>query len=538
MSYIYASDFHPVTDKSKDTTEALRACFHAAEQEKNTVIVIEPGAYLLEGLVPIALPGDTRVIATGAVFYFPEHLGAKQDRSMFRGENISGFSWTGGKFVGYVYDPEEREHKWEPCAHTVCIEIYRKGTDIRDYSFTDMEAENVAGPVIHICGEKDDADEHIYAENVQISNCRFYNCGVMMWDYGYLWQNIVYASAYGEEKVKEAFRYMPEEVMSSELRLQDGKLFADIMPQWRGDEKDTVTFFGKTLPAEIIRGKRYYVVNEGAENGLLLSESYGGEPICLQNLPQGVRLFRNMFYVYRLYFPVGNTSQQKGAIDVTLCKNIRIINCCFGAVGDSMHILECENAVFANNQILRARMGAFYIGFRCKNVTVTGNTVYGTNGSRVISVERESEDIVISGNTFTGGGRGSWFNQPKNIVVSNNIFIRNTNKCKKNLEIGRISYATGDFERYPELYFTTWQDNASTYGPVVISGNIIETDESADAAIAFNPGGKDILIEGNVFRGAVNEIHVAKECEQPMLHQNLHEGAIKEKMFHNPANVK
>lgn len=534
MSYIRLSDYIP----NYPTKEAaLRACFADAVQDSQTVLLIEPGEYILEGLVPIPLPGDTHVIAHGAVFSFPVDLGDNTDRSMFRGENISDFSWEGGKFLGYVYNPDAKEHVWAPCTHTVCIEIYRKGQDIRNFRFTGMEAENVAGPVVHICGEKDEVTSFL-AENVDVENCRFINCGLMMWDYGYLWQNIVFANETAPEKVQEAYRYMPEEVMSSSLTLEDGKLYADFMPQWNHDEKDSVTLFGDTLPEGIVRGKRYFVVNEGSENGLLLSETYGGEPVTLTSMPENTRLFRNMFYVYRLYFPIGNTSSQKGAIDTTLCRNVSITGCRFSAVGDSMHILECENAVFANNQILGARMGAFYIGFQCKNVTVTGNTVYGTNGSRIISVERESEDIVITGNTFTGGGRGSWFNQPKNIVISNNIFIHNTNKCTNDLKTGRICYATGEFERYSELYFTTWQDSGNAYGPVVISDNIIDSLPSADAAIALNPGGQDISIHNNIFRGSTGDIHVACGCEMPTFQNNIHQGEIIDRIFINPANVK
>jgi phosphoribosylanthranilate isomerase len=42
-------------------------------------------------------------------------------------------------------------------------------------------------------------------------------------------------------------------------------------------------------------------------------------------------------------------------------------------------------------------MGAFFIAQFCKNVTVSCNTVLGTNGSRVMSVEKSTEDITIVG---------------------------------------------------------------------------------------------------------------------------------------------
>lgn len=531
MAYIYLSHYM----KTFDTNDAMRACFAEAAKDNHAVVIIEPGEYLLEGLKPIVLSSDTIVQAHGAVFFFPEELGENCRRFMFCGEGIENFTWDGGKFIGYVHDPEAMQNKWEPRAHTVCIEMIGGGKNI---SFRNMEAENIAGPVIHVRGEKDADAIRKYAEHIRICDCRFHHCGMVMWDYGYLWQNIVFSEHYPKETVEKAYRYMPEEVMSSELSLQGGKLYATVMPRKMEEETDTVTFFGNELPPEIKRGKRYYVINGGAENGLMICEEQGGDAIVFSDFPKGVRLFRNMFYVFRLYTPVGADCRRKGAIDVTLCKDVSISGCAFDAYGDSMHILECENAVFANNRILGARMGAFYIGFQCKNVTVTGNTVYGTNGSRVVSVERESEDIVIVGNTFIGGGRGAWFNQPKNIVVSNNIFKNNTRKCEPNFETGRICYATGEFEQYPELYFTTWQDNGKPYGPITICGNIIETGDCSSGAIAFNPGGKDIMVEGNVVRGKNTAVHVASGCEMPYFADNIGLDEVVERTFYNPANVK
>ena len=95
----------------------------------------------------------------------------------------------------------------------------------------------------------------------------------------------------------------------------------------------------------------------------------------------------------------------------------------------------------------------------------------------------------------------------------------------------------GDFESYPELYFTTWQAGAE-YGPVIVRGNIFETDAGASAAVAFNPGGRDILLDGNVFRGDVREIHVAGGCDMPVLGNNIGMGDIIDHTFVNTANVR
>ncbi|MCQ2385091.1 MAG: right-handed parallel beta-helix repeat-containing protein, partial [Clostridia bacterium] len=421
-----------------------------------------------------------------------------------------------------------------PDAYTGCVHIETAGNGRSEtLRFAAITAENVAGAVVYVGGTRENP-----ARSVDVRNCRFHNCGKFMWDYGYLWQRIVFSSRYSEKETANAFRYMPAAEMSSPLFLRDGKLFAEKMPAMRHAERDQVTFFGETMPEGIKRGKQYAVLNRGTENGLVIAEDFGQPPLVFSSLPEGLRLFRNMFYVFHdLFSPVGATQPQKGSIDVTLCRDVSVSGCRISASGDSMHILECRNVVFSGNQITGARMGAFYIGFHCDNVTVTGNTVDGSNGSRVVSVERSSENIVITGNTFRNGGRGSWFNQPKNIIISDNLFLRNTGKSTPSLTKGRVCQATGDFEQCPELYFTTWEENG-TYGPVLLRGNIIETEETAQAAVAFNAGGRDLRLEGNCVRGGVCVLQVAAGCEPPFVAQGQGFTDTVEGTYVNTANVR
>ncbi len=528
------SAFGAVGDGVHNDAEALRACFAAAADCPHTLLTIEPGDYLVDTVDPIPLCSGLTVHAQGAVFHFPRDLGENTSRRMFYGENIHNFTWQGGHFIGHVYDPDRADNPWPPVTYTGCLHIHTtgEGTTAR-ILVRDVTGEDVAGSVIHVRGRQDS-----YASQVDIRDCRFVRCGKFMWDYGYLWQHAVFAHEYAPDAVANAMAYLPKEQMSSPLSLQDGKIYADYMPAMMPEERDQVTFFGAAVPADTVRGKQYYVVNKGADNGLILSETEGGEPIALTDMPAGCRLFRNMFYIFHdLYAPVGDLAQQKGSVDTTKCEHVTISGCRMDAAGDSMHILECRHVTFTGNQVSGSRMGAFYIGFLCENVTVTGNTVLGTNGSRTMSVERSSKDITITGNTFIGGGRGCWLNQPYNVIVSDNIFIRNTQKCVPDIQRGRICQATGDFESYPELYFTTWQENAE-YGPVIVRGNIFDTDEGAQAAVAFNPGGRDILLDGNVFRGQVRHIHVAAGCDRPLIANNIGMGDIREHTFVNTANVR
>jgi hypothetical protein len=165
-------------------------------------------------------------------------------------------------------------------------------------------------------------------------------------------------------------------------------------------------------------------------------------------------------------------------------------------------------------------MGAFFLAEFCKNAVITGNTVDGSNGSRVISVEKSCEDVTIVGNTFRNGGRGSWINQPRNFVLADNIFVNNTTKCERDPRRGRRSFLTGDYERYAEVYFTT-HEPGGRYGNVTVRGNIFTSGPHATHAMTFAPGGDSIRVEGNTFRGVATDIPAPAGCERVVIRDNL-----------------
>ncbi len=133
----------------------------------------------------------------------------------------------------------------------------------------------------------------------------------------------------------------------------------------------------------------------------------------------------------------------KGSIDLAGCKNKSVTGCKLSSLGDAMHIHSSHNNTFSNNHITRSRMRAFFLSEFCKNSTITGNTVDGTNGSRIMTIEKSNEDVVVIGNTFRNGGRGSWINQPKNLIITNNISINNTTKGEQDPWRRRRDYKTG-----------------------------------------------------------------------------------------------
>ncbi len=324
-----------------------------------------------------------------------------------------------------------------------------------------------------------------------------------MWDYGYLWQIVTYPEVFQPWEVERAFRYFRSDL------LQDGTIAAgDDRVRlnneggiWRRSvsdaPKEALTFLGSNLPAEITRGRQYFVT-EATAQFIRVALEPGGTPIRFSRSGT-LRLARDVFAHYLAAYAPAGSGPGKGAFDIVAARDVRVTGCQLSALGDTMHIQRCKNIVFANNHILGSRMGAFFLAEYCQNATVTGNLVDGTNGSRVVSVEKSCTDVILMGNTFRNGGRGAWINQPVNFIMTGNLFINNTQKNSPDPRTGRIVYQTGRPGAFPELYFTLHQSHGS-YGPVIVRNNIFQLgDHCPEEAVTFAPNGHDIVFEGNTF---------------------------------------
>lgn len=138
---------------SADASQALRACLEEAGSYPRSVVVLEPGDYLVDSREPLPLYSGMTVRAEGAVFCFPRSLRTARSRVLFSGENVQDLQWYGGHFIGYVYDPRAADNDWEPADYTGCLQLI--GTDGCSCSrvlFSGITAENVAGAVIHVRG--------------------------------------------------------------------------------------------------------------------------------------------------------------------------------------------------------------------------------------------------------------------------------------------------------------------------------------------------------------------------------------------------
>jgi len=513
------SQFRPNANGKSDDTPAFQRLFEAVSKFGGGTVTIPAGEYYVSGLSSISLPSNTTVFAYGANFHLPKTLGDQARIVVFKGENITNFTWFGGHFEGYCFDHRNPPNMWEPNVNTRIFVISTSESGKTDHIlFRDVSSNKVAGAIVNIEGFKKVHDlptVENFATNVSVENCTFIDSGKFMWDYGLLWQIIVFSEEYTPSDLAMAKKYFRNDLIRSNVKMNDGddKILFDnklnpISISNSALPKDAVCFFGDKLPENIIKGKQYFIVTSTAQY-IQVSDQPKGEPITFKGSSSATKTnliynLQDAFYV--LYAPIGS-GPGKGCVDLVACKNTRITGCKISALGDAMHIHSCHNNIFSNNQILGARMGAFFLAEYSKNSSIVGNTVNGTNGSRIMSIERSNEDVTVIGNTFRNGGRGSWINQPKNLIMQGNIFINNTTKCDPGPWIGRKTFKTGTWESYSEIYFTTYQKGGK-YGPVILKDNIFETGPGAAAAIQFEKNGEDVLVEGNFFKGNTGIINL------------------------------
>ncbi len=191
----------------------------------------------------------------------------------------------------------------------------------RDLHFRDVSSDGLGGAAITVLGApKNGSDREIaaYAHNVTIEHCTLERTGKFMWDYGFLWQITVWPEDYDENLRTMARKYFRNDLVREALRIEanDDRVFLDnktLLPvsvaRWGAESErgyDSVCFFGKQLPKNIVRGRQYFVVDSQPEF-LRISETVGGPPIRFSEAAgQDAKLITNLFQSHlALYAPRG-----------------------------------------------------------------------------------------------------------------------------------------------------------------------------------------------------------------------------------------
>ena len=504
---------------------SLRHAFEAAKP--GDTLVIPPGDYALDGKVPIPIKSDLTVIAEEATFRLPEQMGDQARAVLFQGEDIRNLTWRGGRFVGHVFDQSRADNTWEPNVNTRGILITTSaGGRTENLRFEKIQSDGLAGAAITVLGaEKKGTKKEIltYAKDIRVTDCRLERTGKYMWDYGYLWQITVWPEEFGPTEHAHAKKYFRHDLVRDDVKMAagDDRVFFDntkplplskIREGLEADRgHDSLCFFGDALPSNLVRGRQYFVV-ESTPTYVRIADKPLGTPIRFQtSAGPKTKLITQLFYAHLALYSPNGAGPGKGALDLVGCEDVDVRGNTLSALGDTMHIQKSRRIVFDRNRITGSRMGAFFLAEFCQGAMITNNVVDGTNGSRVVSIEQSCQDVVVRQNTFRNGGRGSWINQPRNLLMEDNVFEHNTTKCERDPKRGRRSFVTGDYEEYAEIYFTTYEAGG-TYGDVVLRNNRFISGPNARHGMTFMPGGTNIVIQGNRFEGPARDIRPAKGC--------------------------
>lgn len=165
-----------------------------------------------------------------------------------------------------------------------------------------------------------------------------------------------------------------------------------------------------------------------------------------------------------------------------------------GSQSDGTHFYHAHHGRFMNNRVHASQMGGYFLE-GCNSVLASDNLIT-TNGSRGVTIERDSTFCTLIGNVVEHSGReGLWAPDVMGIVVANNIFRENGRK--------------DDTDRDCEIRI----DNGDTYATqtrdIRVTENLFYTTAHQTAAILITENVRDCIIRGNSFRGAVETGHVS-----------------------------
>ncbi|MDX9971379.1 MAG: right-handed parallel beta-helix repeat-containing protein [FCB group bacterium] len=183
----------------------------------------------------------------------------------------------------------------------------------------------------------------------------------------------------------------------------------------------------------------------------------------------------------------GSEREDQGTVAFYWVDGWSVEGCRFeGSQSDGTHFCHSRNGTFTNSSVIGSRMGGYFLE-DCEYVMASGNFMR-ENGSRGITIERDSRYCTVTNNIVTFSGRdGLWMPDVCGIVVTNNIFKENGRKND------RIRDCEVRLDETPEYETVTAE--------VRIADNIFYTTEEQTAVVCIGPGVKGFVEENNTFNG-------------------------------------
>lgn len=184
----------------------------------------------------------------------------------------------------------------------------------------------------------------------------------------------------------------------------------------------------------------------------------------------------------------GSAREDQGSVAMYFVDGWLVDGCRFErSQSDGTHFFHSPNGRFVNSVVAESKMGGYFLE-GCENVLASGNLIR-ENGSRGVTIERDSKNCTLSNNLVTRSGReGLWAPDVSGVIVSGNIFKENGQK--------------DDGERDCEIRVDNTSEYATETQDLIIEGNIFHTNAHQTAAIFLGKGVREAFIGHNTFRGA------------------------------------
>ncbi len=189
----------------------------------------------------------------------------------------------------------------------------------------------------------------------------------------------------------------------------------------------------------------------------------------------------------------GSVREDQGTVAFYYVDGWSVDGCRFeGSRSDGTHFYHCRNGRFADSSVTGSQMGGYFLE-GCENVIASGCLISG-NGSRGVTIERDSRYCTLSSSLVTHSGReGLWMPDACSVIITDNLFVENGRK--------------DDGERDCEIRLDDTAEYATETRDIRIEGNLFHASAEQTAVIYCGAGVSAVAVENNTFQGSAPRQH-------------------------------
>ncbi len=193
---------------------------------------------------------------------------------------------------------------------------------------------------------------------------------------------------------------------------------------------------------------------------------------------------------------VGSVREDQGAVAFYHVNDWRVEACCFdGSRSDGTHFFKSNRGRFIDNHVIGSTMGGYFLE-GCEYVIASGNLV-SENGSRGVTIERDSRHCTLSNNVIEFSGReGLWAPDVEYVTVEHNHFRENGRK--------------DDGDRDSQIRIDDTAEYATATRAITVRKNRFECAPEQQCALYVTGETAGLVVDDNAFEGNAPPMYVAR----------------------------